>query len=219
MHHVRLLRAWLPALLAALLWLLSAGLEWLSHGTTNRVLQVLDLLAPETVPLDHLSAPAPWGLVVGASWALAVLGAYAALLAVVRTRRREAPPATTFAAYWMCAVVAAAGVAAVPVVDVVVRALAAGDAPSGLGGLYLVTAAHWGLVWGWAPALLALLLDGAGATSRWHAAAVGVLVFVTGAVGVVLASAEADGAGSADPAGAAADHRVDPARVRIAETT
>src|SRR5690606_19537129 len=125
----------------------------------------------------------------------------------------------TFAAYWMCAVVAAAGVAAVPVVDVVVRALAAGDAPSGLGGLYLVTAAHWGLVWGWAPALLALLLDGAGAASRWRATAVGVLVFVTGAVGVVLASAEADAPDPAEPAGAAADHGGDPARVRIAEAT
>lgn len=213
MHHVRLLRAWLPALLAALLWLLSAGLEWLSDGTTSRVLRVLDLLAPETVPLGHLSAPAPWGLLVSASWALAVLGAYAALLAVVRTRRREAPPATTFAAYWMCAVVAAAGVAAVPVLDVVVRALAAGDAPSGVGGLYLVTATHWGLVWGWAPATLALVLDDAAPAPRWRAAAAGAAVLVVGAVGVVLASGGADAAGAGASAGSVRPVEAPPAEV------
>lgn len=113
---MRLLRALLPALLAATLWLVSGWIEWLSRRHSSFLLDVLDLLAPGTVPIDQLAAPAPWPVIVAGLSAVAVVGAYAAALTLVRVRRREAPALTALAAYWMCAVVAGAVTAAVPLV-------------------------------------------------------------------------------------------------------
>ncbi len=184
---MRLLRAWLPALLAAALWLVSGWIEWLSRRRSGFLLEVLDLLAPETVPVSHLGTPAPWPLVLAGLSALAVAGAYTAALALVRVRRREAPVRTTLAAYWMCAVVAGAVTAAVPFVAAVVGALAEGRLPSGLAGTYLVTGAHWGLLWGWLPALLARALDGEGSAARSRGGVVTAgAVLVVAAVGIAV---------------------------------
>lgn len=186
----------MPALLAATLWLVSGGIEWLSRQRSGFVLEVLDLLAPETVPMGHLVAPAPWPRVLAGLSALAVAGAYAAALALVRVRRREAPTVTTLAAYWMCAVVAGAVAAAVPFVITVVGALADGRLPSGLAGTYLVTGAHWGLLWGWLPALLARALDTDDADSRPRTglAVAGLLVLLAAGVGTAMADPAAEAA-------------------------
>ncbi|MBD8063313.1 DUF4232 domain-containing protein [Oceanitalea stevensii] len=193
---MRLLRAWLPALLAAALWLVSGAVEWLSRRSSSFVLDVLDLLAPETVPMGQLVAPAPWPVVLAGLSALAVAGAHAAALALVRVRRREAPALTTFAAYWMCAVVAGAVTAAIPFAAAVVGALAEGRMPSGLAGTYLVTGAHWGLLWGWLPALLARALDteDAAARSRAGLAAAGALVLLAAGVATAVVAPVADAA-------------------------
>lgn len=186
----------MPALLAATLWLVSGGIEWLSRRTSGFALEILDLFAPETVPMGHLEAPAPWPLVLAALSALAVAGAYAAALALVRVRRREAPTVTTLAAYWMCAVVAGAVAAAVPFVLTVAGALADGRLPSGLAGTYLVTGAHWGLLWGWLPALLARALDTDDADSRPRTglAVAGLLVLLAAGVGTAMADPAAEAA-------------------------
>ncbi|WP_324649945.1 hypothetical protein [Georgenia sp. H159] len=193
---MRLLRAWAPALLAAVLWLLSAGLELWSRRSAGLVSRVVDhLLAPETVPVSQLTAPAPWGAVMAGLSALAVAGACAALLALVRVRRREAPALTAVAAYWMCCVLAGAAVAAVPVVVAVVQALVERTMPSSLADTLLLSAAHWGVVWGWAPALLARLLDrDAQPRSRLGPAVSAALVYVAAAVALVVTVTAADAA-------------------------
>ncbi|WP_413452497.1 hypothetical protein AA0Y32_10470 [Georgenia phoenicis] len=196
---MRLLRAGLPALLAAGLWLASAWIEWLSRSRSGLLLEVLDLLAPETVPITQLTAPAPWPLVLAVLSALTLVGGYSAGLALVRVRRREAPALTTLAAYWMCAVLAAGVTSAVPFVATVVDALAAGQRPSSLAGTYLLTAAHWGMVWGWLPALLARALDTDDGAPRSRAglAGAGALVLLAAAVGAVVAVPAADAARAA----------------------
>lgn len=159
---------------------------------------MLDLLAPETVPVTHLMAPAPWPLLLSVLSALALAAGYVAALALVRARRRQTPVLTALAAYWMCAVLAAGVTSAVPLVATVLEALAGGQRPSSLAGTYLLTAAHWGMVWGWLPALLALALDtdddGGGTRSRAGLATAGVLVLLAAAVGTVVAAPAADAA-------------------------
>ncbi|PYF97283.1 hypothetical protein SAMN05216184_11667 [Georgenia satyanarayanai] len=186
----------MPALLAATLWFVSGAIEWLSRRTSGLVLEVLDLLAPETVPMDHLHTPVPWPFVLSGLSMLAVAGAYAAALALVRARRREAPATTTLAAYWMCAVVAGAVTAAVPFVVAVVGAFAEGRMPSGLAGTYLVTGAHWGLLWGWLPAVLARALDtdDDARRSRGGLAVAGALVLLAAGLGTAVAAPAADAA-------------------------
>lgn len=184
-----------------MLWLVSGAIEWLSRRSSSFVLDVLDLLAPETVPMGQLDTPVPWPFVLAGLSALAVAGAHAAALALVRVRRREAPALTTLAAYWMCAVVAGGVTAAVPFVAVVVEALADGRMPSGLAGTYLVTGAHWGLLWGWLPALVARALDvdddAAAARSRAGLATAGVLVLLAAGVGTAVAAPAAEAARAA----------------------
>lgn len=181
---MRPLRAGLPALLAASLWLLSAWVEWLSQRGSGPLLTVLDLLAPETVPIARLATPAPWPLVLAGLSGLALAGGYTAALSLVRARRREAPDLTALAAYWMCAVLAAGVTAAVPLVAAVVEAVAEGRWPPGLGDTDIAPAVQWELLWGWAPALVARALDvdDGAARSRWVPVAVGVLVLVVAAV-------------------------------------
>ncbi len=193
---MHLLRAWGPALLAAFLWLLSGGLELLTRRWTHPLSRVVDhLLAPETVPVVQLTAPSPWGVVMAGLSALTVAGAYAALLSLVRLRRREAPALTTTAAYWMCAVVGGAAAAAVQVLAEVVRALEAGAVTAALVDSQLLTAAHWGLVWGWLPALLAYLLDGeTGPRTRWGVVASAALAYVGAAIAIVAVAPLADAA-------------------------
>ncbi|HLS72192.1 MAG TPA: hypothetical protein VK046_00350 [Actinomycetaceae bacterium] len=200
---MRLLRAWVPALVAGGLWLVSAWVEWLTDGSTARPARVLDLLAPETVPVGHLTAPAPWNLVLPLLWVLAVVGAHAGLLAAVRVRRGAAPPLTAFVAYWMCAVVAGAVVAAVPVAAGIVTGVLQQELPTGLPRAYLATAAHWGLVWGWLAAMVAVALDGPArgvradapaatdGRSRLALVAAGAGLFLAAAVGLGVASGAA----------------------------
>lgn len=188
-------------MVAALLWVASAGVELLSHGVRHPVVRGVDhFLAPETLPVDHLTAAAPWGLVLPVLSALALAGAYAALLALVRVGRRGAPAVTAVAAYWMVAVLAGVAVAAVPVVADVAGALSAGALPSGIADVdgHLMTAAHWGVVWGWAPALVARLLDRTAppAGARLLRAGAAALVLLAAAVGLVLATSAAADAGA-----------------------
>lgn len=159
-------------------------------------------LAPETVAIGQLTSPAPWGAVIAGLSALAVAGAYAALLALVRVRRVEVSALTAVAAYWMCAVVAGAAVAAVPVAATVVQAVVVErTVPWSFADTLLLSAAHWGLVWGWAPALLARALDGdTRPRSRLGLAGSAALVYAVAAVALVAAAPAADSArGAAVP--------------------
>jgi len=198
---VRTLRASVPAAVAALLWVASAGVELVSHGVRHPVVRGVDhFLAPETLPVDHLTAAAPWGVVLPGLSALALAGAYAALLALVRVRHRAAPATTAVAAYWMAAVIAGVAVAAVPVVADVAGALSEGAVPSGIADVdgHPMTAAHWGVVWGWVPAVVARLLDRTAPPpgARLLRAGMGALVLLAAAVGLVLASSAAANAGA-----------------------
>ncbi|MPV35576.1 DUF4232 domain-containing protein [Georgenia subflava] len=198
---MRLLRAWAPALLAAALWLGSAGLEYAGRRTlSGPVRHMLSLVAPETIPVGELTAPAPWGVVMAGLSCVAVAAAYAVILSLVR--RRSPQPGTgptALAAYWFCAVAAGSVVAAIPVLAELVVALRERSVPFGLASEHLVGVAHWGLVWGWAPALLALALDmrqdGSRPAHRRRASAVpAAAVLVVAAVGLLIAAPQADAA-------------------------
>lgn len=188
----------MPAFVAGGLWLVSAWIEWGTGVSTARFARALDLLSPETVPIEHLTAPAPWNGVLPLLWVLAVVGAHGALLAAVRVRPGGAPPLTRLAAYWMCAVVAGAVVAAIPVAAGIVTGVLQQELPTGLPRAYLETASHWGLVWGWVAALAAMALDGpvrggvsAEGGSRLVPVAAGIGLFLVAAVGLGLASGAA----------------------------
>jgi hypothetical protein len=96
---MRLIRAGLPALVAAVLWLVSGGLELLGRQTlSGPVRHVLSIIAPETIPVQQLTAPAPWNVLIVALSMLAIFAAYAGLAAIVR-REQPADAATDFAPY------------------------------------------------------------------------------------------------------------------------
>ncbi|MET0914852.1 MAG: DUF4232 domain-containing protein [Jiangellaceae bacterium] len=92
---MRLNRAVVPAVVVAVLWLISGGLELLGRQSlTGPVRRILSLVAPETIPVQELTAPAPWAFIMTALSMLAIAAAYAALLALVRRQPAVAEPTT-----------------------------------------------------------------------------------------------------------------------------
>jgi hypothetical protein len=163
---MRLIRATFPAAIAALLWLASGGLELLGRQTLpGPVRHVLSLVAPETIPVQELTAPAPWGFLMTALSVFAILAVYAALAALVR-RQHPGNTATAFAAYWLCAVASGFLVPAIPVLIELANAVIQQQTPFGLVAERVAGAAQWGLIFGWMPALVAVALDSAGRRER-----------------------------------------------------
>jgi hypothetical protein len=194
---MRTLRLLLPAVVAAAAWLASGWLELLGRQLLpGPVRHVLSLLTPETVPVLDLTAPAPWGPLLVVLSALAVGAAYAAFFSLVRGDHRghRGRGSRDLAAFWFCAVAAASAVAAVPEVVVVVVALRERQAPFDVAAEHLIGVAHWGLVWGWLPALLAVYLDRRspdGVRMR-RVAPIAAGVFLVAAIGLIMAQPAAD---------------------------
>lgn len=236
----------MPALVAAVLWLVSGGLELLGRQSlTGPVRRILSLVAPETIPVQELTAPAPWGFIMTTLSVLAIAAAYAALLALVRRQPAAAegatasapsrqsqvgafapysgrtstvehaptvvtpdsgkPPApatgntaTAFAAYWLCAVASAFLVVAIPLVAEVGVEVIGGQSPFSPAAERLASAAQWGLVFGWIPALVAVALDkGApdhGGSQRRAIVVPAAVVFLLAALGLGVAAPQAHAA-------------------------
>ncbi|GHD43817.1 DUF4232 domain-containing protein [Mycetocola manganoxydans] len=190
---MRLIRATIPAVVAALLWWASGGLELLGRQTlSGPVRHILAIVAPETIPVQELTAPAPWAFIMIALSMLAIFAAYAALAALVG-RQQPGNTATAFAAYWMCAVASGFLVPAIPVVIELVNAVVQQQAPFGLVGERVAGAAQWGLLIGWIPALVAVALDSAGRPerrvfTRRMVAIPAIVLFLLAAVGLTVAS-------------------------------
>ena len=208
----------MPALVAAVLWLVSGGLELLGRQTlSGPVRHVLSIVAPETVPVQELTAPPLWAFTMIALSMLALAAIYAALLALVRRQPAiagDAPAgvapysgqaqvagntATAFAAYWLCAVASGFLVVAIPVIVELGVAVVTRQTPFGLASERLAGAAQWGLVFGWIPALVAIALDGVGrsdqrAFRRSVIAVPAALVFLLAGVGLSVAAPKAHAA-------------------------
>jgi hypothetical protein len=190
---MRLIRAGLPAAVAALLWLASGGLELLGRQRLpGPVHHVLSLVAPETIPVQELTAPAPWGLFMISLSVLAIFAVYAALAALVR-RQLPGNTATAFAAYWLCAVASGFLVLAIPIAVELVHALVQQQTPFGLAADRVAGAAQWGLIFGWIPALVAVALDSAGRPerpvfARRMIAIPAIALFLLAAVGLTVAA-------------------------------
>ena len=193
---MRLIRAVLPAVVAALLWLVSGGLELLGRQTlSGPVRHVLSIIAPETIPVQLLTAPAPWGFLMITLSMLGIAASYAALAALVRRQQPGSTP-TAFAAYWLVAVASGTLVAATPVVVDLVVAVVKQETPFGFSDEHLAGIAHWGLVFGWIPALVAVALDAAGregrrAYDRRMVAIPAVALFLLAATGLTVATPQA----------------------------
>src|SRR5690606_30790724 len=145
---MRLIRVAIPALITSLLWWASGGLELLGRQTlSGPVRHILALVAPETIPVQELTAPAPWSFIMVALSMVAIFAAYAALAALVR-RQQPGNTATAFAAYWLCAVASGFLVPAIPVVIELVNAVVQQQTPFGLVAERVAGAAQWGLLFG-----------------------------------------------------------------------
>ena len=151
MRPTALLRFLLPGLVAGLVWVVS---DWLARpafaapGLLERTF--LRTLAPDTM---SVGADAPWpvGAITVTAWAVAVAAAYL----VVTTLLRPLAGRAGFAAAWFAAIFAGAVVTGVAAVAAAVAAIADPVARLQLSSESLAVAAHWGLVWGWLPAIAA----------------------------------------------------------------
>lgn len=154
MRPTALVRLLLPGIVAGLAWVVSdwmARLAFASPGLLQRT--ILGALAPDTM---SVGAEAEWpaGALTALAWAVGVGAAY--LLAT--TLLRPLTGRSGFAASWFAAIVAGALVAGIAAVATVVAAIADPMARAQLSSAFLPVAAHWGLVWGWLPALATVLL-------------------------------------------------------------
>ena len=157
---MRIIRSFAPGAVAAVVWLLSGLInQQATVAGSGTIGGLVSLIAPSTVWFVDLAAPFPWGAVLAGLSAVAVAGAYSGLLALVRHRPFDVQRlGTVVAAYWFVAVAAGVAVASVPVVVFVVLSAQAGQLERpGFGNLPQI--AQWGVVWGWAPAVVARALD------------------------------------------------------------
>ncbi|GGE95024.1 DUF4232 domain-containing protein [Mycetocola zhadangensis] len=218
---MRLIRAGLPAAVAALLWLVSGGLELLGRQTLSGPKgHVLSLVAPETIPVQELTAPAPWSFLLIVLSMLAIFAAYAGLAAIVRrepldnaagvvapysgsvagpSQQRLGNTATAFAAYWLCAVASGFLVPAIPVVIELLNAVVEQQTPIGLVAERVAGAAQWGLLYGWIPAAVAVAIETMGNSdhrvfARRMIAIPAAALFLIAAIGLTLAAPQAHAA-------------------------
>ena len=153
MRPTALVRFLLPGIVAGLAWVVSdwlARLAFASPGLLTRTF--LRALAPDTM---SVGAEAQWpaGALVAIAWAIGVGAAYL----LVTTLLRPLTGRAGFAAAWFAAVMSAALVAGVAAVAAAVAAVADPFARAQVSSEFLAVAAHWGLVWGWLPAIATVL--------------------------------------------------------------
>lgn len=193
---MRFLRGWLPPIVAGLCWLASAGIELLGRQQLSASARaVLSLVSPETVPILQLTAPGPWGVVMTALSVVALVSACAALLgAVRRAPESRSGAALAFVGYWFCVIAAAVVVAAIPVVVELAGALVTHVTPFSIARDHLVGIAHWGVAWGWIPALLAVALDARPAAPRRRTVLSALAVLLLAGIGLTIAAPAADAA-------------------------
>lgn len=153
MRPTALLRFLLPGIVAGLAWIVSdwlARLAFASPGLLTRTF--LSALAPDTM---SVGAEAQWpaGALVALAWAIGVGAAYL----LVTTLLRPLTGRAGFAAAWFAAIMAAALVSGVVAVAAAVAAVADPFARAQVSSEFLAVAAHWGLAWGWLPAIATIL--------------------------------------------------------------
>jgi Protein of unknown function (DUF4232) len=151
---MRVIRVVLPAVVAVLVWVASDALAQVAFMSTSpRLRTVLRVIFPDTMSVAA-EGPSPWGAAFLVAVSVALAGGYlffGTLLGPARGIRG-------FAAAWFAAIAAGTVTVAVPMGA---AAIAAASTPAQLVQLApepLAAAALWGLVWGWLPALTALLL-------------------------------------------------------------
>lgn len=137
-----------------LVWIASDAFAQVAFMSTSpRLRTVVRVLFPDTMSVAA-EGPWPWGAAFLVAVSLALAGVYlffGTLLGPARGMRG-------FAAAWFAAIAAGTVTVAVPTG---IAAIAAASTPAQLVQLApepLAAAALWGLVWGWLPALTALLL-------------------------------------------------------------
>lgn len=192
-----------PAAVAAGAWVASSALSALAGTYGGFTLPALARLgAPRTLPAGAETWPGAWGALAALLSAVA-LGAAFVLLAAPLRRTAEGPPLVRVAAVWFAAVLAGVVLA---LAEAAGALLAGASAPLslalGTAGAAVATAGHWGIAWGWLPALVAWRLDRRAADDtepspaarRRRASAVHLVAAVAGALCLVgLGAASATG--------------------------
>lgn len=180
----------LPPLVAGLLWLITSGL-----GATLAYLEVLpvalvQVVLPNGAPTAWLAA-APLNLVEPSAAAVLVAALVAVGGAVLRRRSRHGAPAS-FATWWFVVALAATVAGLLAGIGEIVGAWPPLRARMVFDPLppYLQSAALWGVVWGWLPALVARRV-GAAASARARRSALPLTAALAAlaAVAVVVAPA------------------------------
>ncbi|QTX04063.1 hypothetical protein [Agromyces archimandritae] len=148
---MRPLRVILPALFAVAAWFASDILAGL-RPSDPAIAEILGLVAPDTMSVAR-DAPLPWGVLYGTAAGVAVFGLAGFFTAVAGVRRSLAG----FAALWMGVVLTGVLAAGVPIAVDAVGALVSGDDVTASAAA-VASAAYWGVLWGWVPALLGVLV-------------------------------------------------------------
>lgn len=152
----------ITALAAAVAWLVASFInQALTAVESGPVIAGLKPLIPATGPSGIAEVPAPWPFLVPLAAALALGSLLLALLpAVLRQVPREKPPAV-FLVRWACVVASAALLG----VLLVLGGIVAGWPPARWSFIFsgvqpqVGAGAYWGLVWGWLPAMIGVLVN------------------------------------------------------------
>ncbi|QTX04056.1 DUF4232 domain-containing protein [Agromyces archimandritae] len=152
---MRVVRVLVPAILAVAAWFASDRIaEAAAASFSTTVSKALRLIAPGAL-IGPVDAPGGWGGWLAFATVVAVAAAYAVFALVFRAGRGAAG----FAAGWFAAVLAGSLVAGVPVaVSIIAGVLDPVAAASAADVVSIGLAAYWGVLWGWMPALAAVLL-------------------------------------------------------------
>lgn len=150
-----------PAAVAAGAWVASSALSALAGTYGGFTLPALArLVAPRTLPSGAETWPGAWGALAALLSALA-LGAAFALLATPLRRRSGGDLIVRIAAVWFAAVLAGVVMALAEAAGTLLAAGSGAPLSLALGTASTAVAAagHWGVAWGWLPALVAVSLD------------------------------------------------------------
>ena len=192
----------LAAGLGAVLWLACGLLSFAVAWSSSRWTLAVELLVAPTVQPSSWLQPAPWGVLVPVLGALLLAGLSALAFAGLVAWRgwREAATGVRLLSAWLALVVVGLLTAAVWTLGATLTI----TGPNGLEWAFrstqpdLLAAGLFGVVWGWAPALVIARAGGPrGVTAgrvRWVLALAAVLVLVAG-VGVVAGQPAAARAG------------------------
>lgn len=150
------------AVTAAGVWLVATLInQWIAAPGTGPVIIGLKPLIPATGPSGLAGIPAPWPFLVPLAAALALGSLLLALLPAVLGQVPRPKPLALFLAGWACVVAAAALLGAL----LALGAIVAGWPPARWSFIFsgvqpqVGAGAYWGLVWGWIPAAVAVLVN------------------------------------------------------------